>query len=251
MESEYQHKILIIDDDKKANNAFTDVCQTKKIDPVFVTSSDFTLKEIKNAEKPFSVIIADQGLEGMTGTQILEHARKSIPETIRVLMASHSQFDTIMNAVNKGAIQNFIVKPWTEDSLDKAVMSSIKLYDLFLEDKKLLKLATSQSKELYEFNCRLMEATKKNNKIIHGLDNEIETLNTEIKDLSVKTPKNSSLTPEQIIDGIKHHVKNDHGIDPEKTATLFENIIKELYDQFNAISYRNGFEMPDIKGAIT
>ena len=250
MESKYQHKILVVDDDKKIGKAFEDVCQTKKIDHVFVTSGDFALEEIKKANKSFSVIITDQGLEGMTGTQILEHAREIIPDTIRVLMTSHSQVDTIINAVNKGAIQNFIVKPHTKESLEKAVISSIKLFDLFLEDKKLLKLAKTQSKKLYELNCQLMDATKNNNKILHELDNEIETLNTEIKDLSVQTPENSNLTPEQIIDEIKPHIKNDQGIDPEKTATLFSNTIKELYNQFNEISYRNGFEMPDIKGEI-
>ena len=165
-------------------------------------------------------------------------------------MTSHSQIDTIINAVNKGAIQNFIVKPWTEESLDKAVMSSIKLYNLFLEDKKLLKLAKKQRKKLYELDYQLIEATKSNNRIIHELDNEIKTLNSEIKDLSMKTPDNSSLTPEQIINEIQTHVKNDQGIDSEKTATLLKNTIKKLYDQFNEISYRNGFEMPDIKGEI-
>ncbi len=250
MESEYQHKILVVDDDKKIAKAFEDVFQKKKIDHIFVNSGDAALEEVKKAEKPFSVIITDQGMEGMTGTQTLEHAREIIPETIRVLMTSHSQIDTIINAVNKGAIQNFIVKPWTEESLDKAVVSSIKLYNLFLEDKKLLKHAKKQRKKLYELDYQLIEATKSNNRIIHELDNEIKTLNSEIKDLSMKTPDNSSLTPEQIINEIQTHVKTDQGIDLEKTATLLKNTIKKLYDQFNEISYRNGFEMPDIKGEI-
>ncbi|MCP4671147.1 MAG: response regulator [Desulfobacula sp.] len=250
MESEHQHKILVVDGDNKNAKTFDNVFQAKKFDHVFINSGNLALEEIKKAEKPFSVIIADQSIEGMTWTQILEYAQKTTPDTIRVLMTSHSQVDTIINAVNKGAVQNFIVKPWTEDDLARTVMSSINLYNLFFEEKKRLKLAKGQNKQLYELNCQLVETTKSNNEAIHELDNEIAALNQEIKDLSMKTPDNSSLAPEQIIDGIKTHVKNDQGIDPEKTATLFKDTIKMLYGQFNEISHRNGFEMPDMKGEI-
>ena len=243
MESLYQHKILVVDDDKKTGKILKNFFQEKKIKSVFVANSDLALEEIKNSEKPFSVIIATQDQDSMTGTQLLEQARKTIPDTARVLMTSHSQINTIIQAVNKGAIQNYIVKPWTEESLEKAIKSSIKIYDLFLEDKKLAKLAKKQSTILYEHNCNLLESTKSHDKTILDLDNNIETLKKEIKTLLNKTADNT----DEIIDAIQTHVKTDTSIDSEKTKTLYIETIKLLYDKFNDISQRNGFEMPEIK----
>ena len=121
------------------------------------------------------------------------------------------------------------------------------LYNLFLEDKKLLQLTKKQSTKLYDRSCELMETTKNHNKTIHELDNDIELKNREIKNLSVKAV---DINPGTIIDEIQTHVKTNDDIDSKKISLLFENTIKKLYNQFNDIAYRNGFEMPDIKGEI-
>lgn len=254
MKPEYQHKTLVVVDDKKIGDTLKNFFQAKKYDCVLVSTGETALEEIKKAEQPFSVIIADQGHDSMTGTQVLEQAREIAPDTIRALMTSHSQIDTIIQAVNKGAIQNFIVKPWTDEDLEKAIKSSIKLYNIFLENKNILQLAKKQSTTLYELNKELMEATKNHNQTIHTLDNDIETLKKEIQALPAQTSENTDSTPDQIIDRmideIKTHVKTDTGLDAQKIQTLFNSTIKGLYDKFNEIAYHNGFEMPAVKGEI-
>jgi len=254
MKPEYQHKILVVVDDKKIGDTLKNIFLAKKNDCVLVNKGESALEEIKKAEQPFSVIIANQGLGGMTGTQVLEQTREIAPDTIRVLMTSHSQIDTIIQAVNKGAIQNFIVKPWRDEDLEKAIKSSIKLYNKFLENKNILKLAKKQSTTLYELNKKLMEATKNHNKTIHTLDINIETLKKEIQTVPAQTSDSPESTPDQIIDKIideiKTHVKTDTGLDAQKIQTLFNSTIKGLYNKFNEIAYQNGFEMPAIKGEI-
>ncbi len=254
MESEYQHKILVVVDDKKNGDTLKNIFLAKKNNCVLVNKGESALEEIKKAEQPFSVIIADQELGSMTGTQVLEQAREIVPDTIRVLMTSRSQVDSIIQAVNKGAIQNFIVKPWRDEELEKAIKSSIKLYNKFLENKNILISAKKQGTTLYELNKKLMEVTKNQNKTIHTLDNDIETLRKKMRTVPAQTSDNPDTTPDQIIDEIidelKTHVKTDTGLDAQKIQTLFNSTIKGLYDKFNEIAYRNGFEMPAIKGEI-
>ncbi len=241
-------------DDKKIGDTLKDIFLAKKNDCLLVNKGEAALEEIKKAEQPFSVIIADLGHDSMTGIEVLEQAKEITPDTIRVLMTSHSQVDTIINAVNKGAIQNFIATPWKDEDLEKAIISSIKLYNVFLENKNILKSAKKQSTTLYELNKELMGATKNHNKTIHTLDNNIETLKKELQTVPAQTSDNHDSTPDQIIDRmtdeIKTNLKTDTGLDAQKTQTLFNNTIKGLYDRFNEIAYRNGFEMPVIKGEI-
>jgi len=99
-----------------------------------------------------------------------------------------------------------------------------------------------------------MEATKNHNKTIHTLDNNIETLKKEMQTVPAQISENPDSTPDQIIDKIideiKTHVKTDTGLDAKKIQTLFNSTVKGLYDKYNEIAYRNGFEMPAIKSEI-
>ena len=246
MDSDYQHKVLVVDDEEQIGKAIGRILKGKEIEHVFANSGESALEIIKKTKKPFSLIIADQRMPGMQGTEFLEHAKALIPDTIRFLMTGYSEMETIINAVNKGAIQRYISKPWEHDDLVKAINSGIKLYELFLENKKLLSLAKKQNAKLYELNCELMETTKSHNRAVHELDHDIEIIEKEIKDLSFQTPIN----PDTLFNEIENSVKNDDGIDCEKLETLFSDTIKELYDRFSEIAHRSGFEMPDIEGEI-
>ena len=88
-----------------------------------------------------------------------------------------------------------------------------------------------------------MEATKAHNKTIHELESDIEIIEKETKNLSSQIPVN----PDMLIEEIENSVKNDQGIDLEKIQTLFSDTIKGLYDQFNELAQRSGFEMPEIE----
>lgn len=246
MESEYQHKVLVVDDEEQIGKAIGRILQKEKIDYVFATSAESALEEIKKTTPPFSLIISDQRMPGMQGTQLLEQATTLTPDTVRFLMTGYSEMQTIINAVNKGAIQRYIAKPWEHDDFVNAIKSGIKRYELFLDNKKLLMLAKKQNAKLYELSCELMETTKSQNKAIHELDNDIQTIEKEIKAFSFQAPVN----PDTLINEIENSVKDDNGVDCEKIETLFSDTIKGLYGQFGEIAYRSGFEMPDIEGVI-
>lgn len=246
MDQEYQHKVLVLDDDKQVGKSIGRILQVENIEYIFANDGETALEEIKNAETPFSLIIADQRLGGMEGTLFLEYAKKLTPDTVRFLMTAYSEMDTIINAVNKGSIQRYIVKPWEHDDLVKSIRSGIKLYEFFLSNKKLLTLAKKQNSKLYELNCKLMETTKTHNKTIRELDLDIETIKKEIKELSFQAP----VDPDTILRKIKSFTKKNNTIDSEKLEILFSSTIKDLYNQFKESSYRSGFEMPDIEGEI-
>ena len=247
MESEYQHKILVIDGDEQVSKTVVHLLQTQKIEVVFANTGERALKKIKETKKPFSIIIADQQLKGMKGSQVFEHTKELAPDTVQFLMAASFEVETIINAVNKGSIQRYIVKPIEPDNLAKSIESGILLYEFFLDNEKLLNLAKKQNTKLYDLNCELMEITKSHDKKILELDSSIEEIGKEIQTLSAQ----QSINPDAILEQIENSLKNDHGFDAEKATALFSDTIKTLYDQFIELAKRSGFEMPEMEGEIT
>lgn len=246
MESEYQHRALVVDDDEQVRNIVENIFLMEKVDPVFVKNGESGLEKIKTAKAPFSLILTDQGLGGMKGTQFLEQAKNLSPHSIRFLMTGHSEIQTIIYALNQGAIQRYIVKPWKTDDLATAIRSGIRRYESFLEEERLLVLAKQQNTKLYDLNCELMETTKSHNKAIHDLDSEIEIIENQIKAFSSQKPPRAGA----LLDEIEDTVREPSGIDPEKLEALFSKTIKSLHDQFNEMAQRSGFEMPGTEGLI-
>ena len=246
MGSEYQHKILVVDDDVQISKAIGRILREKKIEFVTADSGESALAEIKKADKPFSIIISDQRMPEMQGSDFLDQAKKLTPNSIRFIMTAYSEMETIIKAVNKGAIQKYITKPWDHDKILNEITSAIKRFELFLENEKLLHLAKKQNTTLYDLNCELMEKTKSHNKTIHDIDQDIETLENQIKNLSAQT----SIKPVKLQEEIENHVKETQGIDSKKTNALFSKTIEKLYEDFKELSSRNGFEMPDIEGEV-
>lgn len=247
MEPDNQHKVLIADDDEMVSNAIVRVLQDEDIVFVFSDTGDLALEEIKNQKDPFSIIIANQGLSGINGEDLLAYAKHHSPESSRFLMGTYSEFTTIIDAVNKDLIQRYIVKPIVDEDFLNAVRYGIKFFESFFENEKLLNLAKKQNSQLYELSCRLMESAAIHTKKNHELDGEIELLEKKILALSALKPFGHRF----ILDTIETGIKNESGIDPQKAQILFSGIIKNLYHEFNILARQKGFEMPPMESEVT
>ncbi len=64
----------------------------------------------------FHVIISDQRMPNMTGTELLSKARLASPNTVRILLTGYSDLAAIVGSVNEGEVYRFASKPWnTQD----------------------------------------------------------------------------------------------------------------------------------------
>jgi len=244
MESENQHRILIVEGDDQVKKRISTNLQTKKVDLIFSNTGESGLNEIKTANKAFSIILSAQSLDDMEGTSFLKQAKEITPDSIRFLMAVYSEMETIINAVNQSAVQRFLVKPFEAEDFLKAIKSGLKLYHSFMEHERLLNLAKIQNSKLYELNCELMETAKSHNKTIQKLDKDITTLNKIIIDFSAKKPKKTNTIP----DDISNYVTGGNGVNAAKVELLFSQTIHALYHQFDELAQRNGIIMPQIDG---
>jgi DNA-binding NtrC family response regulator len=75
----------------------------------------------------FDVVISDQRMPGMTGTEFLERARKVSPRSIRLLLTGYSDYNAVLSSVNDSEVFRFISKPWDNQKLLDTVGDAAKV----------------------------------------------------------------------------------------------------------------------------
>ncbi len=58
------------------------------------------------------VVVCDQRMPGMQGTDFLSLVKKLYPDTVRILLSAYGDLETVTDALNRGSIFKFVGKPW-------------------------------------------------------------------------------------------------------------------------------------------
>lgn len=72
-------------------------------------------------EQHFDVIVSDQRMPTMTGTQFLGEARRLSPSSTRILLTGYSDQDAVVAAMNEAEIYRFVHKPWDNATLRRVI----------------------------------------------------------------------------------------------------------------------------------
>jgi PAS domain S-box-containing protein len=67
------------------------------------------------------VIVCDQRMRGMSGTEFLARVKQMYPHAVRMVLSGYTDLQSVTDAVNRGAIFKFLTKPWIDEELDEAV----------------------------------------------------------------------------------------------------------------------------------
>ncbi len=238
-QGKFIHRVLIVDDDENVGKSIARILKRLKINFAYASSGNKALEKVQKASTPFSIIISDQRMPGMRGSEFLEQARKISPDTIRFLVTGYSDMDAVLEAINKGAIHRYISKPWDTKEFMNAIQEGLKQFELIIENEQLLRLAKDQNIKLYELNCELRKKTEAHQKNIENLNREIDKLEKQIKIQADKTKEDNSL------EEIEKLLKKENMLEQNKLNNLYVELLKELFEQFSDIAIRNGFEMPE------
>ncbi|MDZ4281344.1 MAG: response regulator [Hydrogenophaga sp.] len=65
----------------------------------------------------FDVVISDQRMPGMSGTEFLEQVKEMSPQTMRLLLTGHAEVTDVLRSVNDSEVFRYIHKPWDNQHL--------------------------------------------------------------------------------------------------------------------------------------
>ncbi len=70
------------------------------------------LRELRSRGDQVAMLIADQRMPAMPGTQYLLEARKLVPDAKRVLLTAYADTEAAIAAINEVALDYYLLKPW-------------------------------------------------------------------------------------------------------------------------------------------
>lgn len=70
------------------------------------------------------VIVCDQRMPDVSGTEFLGNVKKMYPDTVRIMLSGYSDAVTVTDAINRGTIYKFLTKPWNDEDIRQQVRSA-------------------------------------------------------------------------------------------------------------------------------
>ena len=70
------------------------------------------LRRLKLREDTVALLLVDQRMPGMSGTEFLAASREFYPDTKRVLLTAYADTDAAIRAINDADVHHYLLKPW-------------------------------------------------------------------------------------------------------------------------------------------
>lgn len=109
------------------------------------------------AKNKIHLVISDHKMPGISGAELLKEIKERWPETIRIMLTGHADIQSIMGAVNDGAVYKFITKPWNDEDLRLTVSLALQQYALIQENKKLKEITKKQELKIKDYSALVNE----------------------------------------------------------------------------------------------
>lgn len=126
--------VLYVDDEINNLNSFK--AAFRRDFEIFTAISAKEGRKILDSQE-IGVIITDQRMPVMTGIEFLESIIPVYPDTIRILLTGFSDINAVMDAINRGQVYKYLVKPWQNDELKMYIENALEIYHLRKENKNL------------------------------------------------------------------------------------------------------------------
>jgi len=133
-----KHTILIVDDE--VNNLKL-LQRTLRIQYNVLTATNGldALKIIEEKGDEISLIISDQRMPLMKGTDFFGKIVEKYPDIIKMLLTGHSDMETLVESINECNLFQYILKPFDPDDLMIIVKNGLEVYELEHNKKNILK----------------------------------------------------------------------------------------------------------------
>ncbi|HEY9878077.1 MAG TPA: response regulator [Leptolyngbyaceae cyanobacterium] len=77
-----------------------------------------------------AVIISDQRMPGMSGTEFLRRTAANHPEIMRIILTGYTDVEDLVGAINEGKVFKYVTKPWDDVELKGIVRQALEAHRL-------------------------------------------------------------------------------------------------------------------------
>jgi len=122
-----KEKINILYVDDEPNNLISFTANFREFYNVFTAASAIEGKNILNSQE-INVLITDQRMPDITGVQFLEEILNDHPFPVRIILTGYADIETVIEAINKGQVYRYIMKPFDPEEIKLVIENAYDLY---------------------------------------------------------------------------------------------------------------------------
>jgi CheY-like chemotaxis protein len=111
---------------------------------VFKAESGIKALEVLATQGEVAVIISDQRMPEMKGTEFLRKTLPDFPDTMRIILTGFTDIQDLVEAINSGQVYKYITKPWDAAELKAVVQQATETYELLKQRTEELRRANAQ-----------------------------------------------------------------------------------------------------------
>jgi two-component system probable response regulator PhcQ len=129
-------KLLLVDDEPNLTSALVRSLDRSQFEIFTADSAQKGLMIL--AGNDIDVVVSDERMPGMTGSQFLAEVRKQWPNTIRMILSGQADLEAAVRAINEGEVYRFLLKPCHPKELQMTILQGLQQKKLVAQSRKLL-----------------------------------------------------------------------------------------------------------------
>jgi CheY-like chemotaxis protein len=115
---------------------------------VLRAESGISALSMLSTEGEVAVIISDQRMPEMKGTEFLSKTVPQFPDTVRIILTGFTDVEDLVEAINAGQVYKYITKPWDPNELRSVVQRAAETYELLKQRTEELQRSQAQTELL-------------------------------------------------------------------------------------------------------
>ena len=184
----YKCSLLVVDDEPSILDTLK-IFLSSEFDVLTADCADAARKQFTNRE--IDLILTDQKMPGISGVELLEWVKEHSPKTIRLMMTGFAELEETINAINKGQVFRFMLKPWQSDNLLDILRTAAKTFVLERSHEQLLDELRQLNEKLRDMNIELENRVADRTKALEEANHELEHKNKMLEKLALTDPLTS------------------------------------------------------------
>jgi two-component system, probable response regulator PhcQ len=138
--------ILLVDDEPNVTDALKRALRREPYE-ILTARSGAEAQQLL-ARQHVDVVISDEQMPGVSGSEFLSAVRKQFPHTIRIILSGQASLEAAVRAINEGEVYRFFLKPCNPTDLMFTVQQALTHKRLEEQSRRLLREYQRQASRL-------------------------------------------------------------------------------------------------------
>jgi signal transduction histidine kinase len=225
-DQEATHALLVVDDQEAVIASVEELFRGR-----------YQVRSARNVEEALTilrrggiaVVMADQRMPGVSGSELLAEIARLDPEVTRILMTAYADIDAVMQAINQGKIYYYVSKPWEPNELEAVIDKAMEYHDLLLERRRLIAELQRANNELEaKVQARTQELQEKNITL-----EEMNTLKNEFLGMAAHDLRSPIGNIQNLADLILDHDGEMGQAEHVEVVTMIRNLSQGMMNLLN------------------